>query len=304
MILTGFRFDLKLYLQKRSKDMSQPEMISLQHRRVALQKAIYQWSLAQGEYMPHIKWARAHDNFLFAILHGGPPNGSLLYMGTTKRVTSSLSIGVTITAQVPTQSNDPPPKKRPGGSTNNLMDISNAENIKLWLPSNVPFAVRHLVCSERAATTEATLLKTDIHDSLVAVRKYRRAFAVIRSHYLGALSDKTPNQKFTRKKAEIAQVGGRVETNTRHYQDSWERAVLLDPDADHWKTQYRELKKGDVRGPLPGDNTTDLAAVREIRVRDRGVGHQETSWIWLSVKADDECSNQVCRYPPFLRARC
>jgi hypothetical protein len=97
---------------------------------------------------------------------------------------------------------------------------------------------------------------------------------------------------FTRKKSEIANVGSKIDRSRNLYQGAWARASRLNPDGT-WMEQYRELQNSDIRGPLPGDDATDLAAVRTPRIRDRGMARQEMSWIWLSVRADDGCGDQV-----------
>jgi hypothetical protein len=59
-------------------------------------------------------------------------------------------------------------------STNDIIDIDNAEHINLWMPSDLPAAVRLSVCSQAAVNAEFQLLLTETHDLLVSVRKYRQ----------------------------------------------------------------------------------------------------------------------------------
>jgi hypothetical protein len=126
---------------EKTPSLDQPGAIALQNKRISLQKAIYQWSLAQGEYMPHIKWARATDDFSFTTIHGDPPSDSLNYLtaGVEGPGPPALSRtpGVPATSQKTARSTS----SRSHQATNDLMDINNAENINLWLPSDIPFRI-------------------------------------------------------------------------------------------------------------------------------------------------------------------
>jgi hypothetical protein len=278
------RAELRAYVEK-NVSLKQPERIALQGRRLALQRAIVQWAAAQSEYMPHISWARSSNDFTFAAIRGTPLNP------TTNYFTAADPISTTSPpAPLPGFPQPPPPKNI--AISNDLMDVDSIENVKLWLPSDVPPHVRHLVCSEAACRLELMLAKAELHDALIAVRKYRRAFCIIRAYYMGALSSKAPKMATTRRVGKIISAGLRINDYMLRYQRAWVRANALDPTGT-WHLTYRYLEKSDIRGPNPGDDETDLAAVGRARPRDAGIGRYLQSWIWTNLSANDEPVDQV-----------
>jgi hypothetical protein len=136
MVTVRFRIELQAYVKNNQK-LSQPQRITLQSRRAALQRDIYRWSLSQGDYMPHLKYARANDDFSFTLIHGVPPTASI--SAVTPAPSSSIKIA----------SLSPPPggakEHLDGALTNNIMDVDAAESIRLWLPSDVPAYARDVV---------------------------------------------------------------------------------------------------------------------------------------------------------------
>jgi hypothetical protein len=186
------------------------------------------------------------------------------------------------------------------------MDVENIENVRLWLPSDIPVNARHKVsppvlpqiaetdefqvCSEMAIRAELSLMLAELHDNLVSVRKYRRAYCILAQHYLGAY--KPGSGMGTRKRSEMTQAGERIEAARLRYQHAWHAADALSPGGT-WSSRFKWLEKKDIRGPNPGDDLTDLAAVRKPRARDQHVGRYEQSWIWTSVHANDEPDESV-----------
>jgi hypothetical protein len=175
--------------------MSAPERIALQNKRTALQRSIYQWSIAQGEYMPHVKWARSQNDFTFSVIHGRPPPGDLMYVASGQGSISASSIqavttpmGASSTRPVNVSSSQHGNKRKralngqsddtdpllssPVGPTDSLMDVDHVEDIRLILPSDIPYQYQSYVCSQHAIDAEFTLLKAELHDSLVNIRKY------------------------------------------------------------------------------------------------------------------------------------
>jgi hypothetical protein len=300
------RLNLRYYVETH-KNLSQPEIIDLQTKRAVLQRAIYNWSLAQGEYMPHVKWARAQHDFTFGKIHGRPPGSSLLYFSRSSSSPSEDTNTPLPTKVLPT----PPPRVTPSTSSpttaattssaasanvemNDLMDHDGAEWIKLWLPSDVPPEHRLQVCSQRAVDIETMLLDAELNDSLIALRKWRRAYCLVRSFYLGALSGNGVVSG-TRKRSEISHAAEKVDAARIRYQRAWAARNRLDTDGT-WKAVFRELRRDDIRGPNPGDDTEDLKAAsrrRERRERDQGAGRYEQSWIWLTLNTADDPDDQL-----------
>jgi hypothetical protein len=278
------RAELRAYVEKNAS-LKQPERIALQGRRLALQRAIVQWAAAQNEYMPHISWARSSSDFTFSTIRGTPLHP------TTNYFTEPAPIP-TAPPPVPLLGLPQPPPPKNIAISNDLMDVDGIENIKLWLLSDIPTHVRHLVCSEAACRLELMLAKAELHDTLIAVRKYRRAFCIIRAYYLGALSSKAPKMATTWRIGKIVSAGLKINDYMLRYQQAWVQANTLDPTGA-WHLTYRYLEKSDIRGPNPGDDKTDLAAVGRARPRDAGIGRYLQSWIWTNLSANDELVDQV-----------
>jgi hypothetical protein len=249
--------------------------------------------------MPHIKWARAQHDFTFGKIHGRPPHASLMYFNRSSTLNTGEQDAHLPTAPLPIPSlphGSPPaaPKSSSSMEMNDIMDVDGAEYIKLWLPSDISPEHRLRVCSQRAVDIETMLLGAELHDSLVALRKWRRAYCLVRSFYLGALSVKGVISN-TRKRGEISHAAEKVDSARIRYQRAWDARDRLDHHGD-WKLVFRELRREDIRGPNPGDDSADLKAVKrrnDRRDRDQGAGHYEQSWIWLTLNTADEPNDQV-----------
>jgi hypothetical protein len=146
------------------------------------------------------------------------------------------------------------------------------------------------VCSQELIRIEWSFHLAELHDHLVGVRKYRRTYCILAASYRGAF--KPGNGPATRPRKDMTQAGQRIDDHRIRYQAAWEAADRLNPGGP-WSQVYRWLDRKDIRGPNPGDDLTDLAAVRKARVRDMGVGCYEQSWIWLTVDAEDEPIDSV-----------
>jgi hypothetical protein len=92
--------------------------------------------------MPHIKYARATDDFSFAIIHGTPPPGSITPFTPAPPAGASQPVAAVLPSPAV-------PSNKPASKTvnlsNDLMDVENIENVRLWLPSDVPGHVRNKV---------------------------------------------------------------------------------------------------------------------------------------------------------------
>jgi hypothetical protein len=250
--------------------------------------------------MPHIKWARVQHDFTFSNIHGRPPNASLMYFNRPPPSHTAAEPNIPPSTAPPSRSSGPNPAAPVASASsssmemNDLMDIDGAEWMKLWLPSDVPLEHRLLVCSQRAVSIETMLLEAELNDSLVALRKWRRAYCLVRSFYLGVLAAEGVGSG-TRKRGEISHAAEKVDAARMRYQRAWDARNRLDHDGE-WKLIFRELRKQDIRGPNPGDDSADLKAVsrrNDRRERDQGVGRYEQSWIWLTLNTADEPNDQV-----------
>jgi hypothetical protein len=271
------------------KELSQPERTGLKARRAALHRDILKFTLAQGEYMPHIKWARANDDFTFEVIHGSPPLGSLTSL---QAVHTSAAYSNPI--RVSPKPTVPPLSKN---TTNDLSAVDCAEHIKLWLPSELPTAIRHLVCSGAAVSIELDLLLAEVHDCVAAIRKQRRAHNVIRTNIRGDWKAGSEGHVRTRRQRKISDIGAKIEKSRLRYDRARKYAINIDPGGS-WVTVWRVLERKDIRGPNPSDDVTDLAIYGgkgKTHPAELGQGTYEQSWIWLVKLNDTDEPNESLR---------
>jgi hypothetical protein len=152
--------------------------------------------------MPHIKWARHHDDFLFAVIHGSPLLGSITSVQASQASASFTVIHVSEPPSVP-------PLAR--HKTNDISAVDWAEDIRLWLPSEIPNSVRTLVCSAAAASIEFDLLQAEVHDCLVNVRRFRRAHNVIQTNNRGDWKAGSESLVRTRCQRKISDIGAKID---------------------------------------------------------------------------------------------
>jgi hypothetical protein len=196
------------------------EQTSLIHCKTVLQRNIFKWATSQGEHMPHLKWARCHDDFTFRVLLA-PANAST---NTNTEVTSAAT-----------------PISTTSTRNNDISDVDNIAEVRLWLPSNLPVNVRHLVASPEIIATEHELLEAEMHDCLVAIRKYRWALSVIRNDRRGDWQATSQNAAALQQQDRVSGVGNRIETNRIQYNDAWDSLQRLDPGGE-WSLTYRKLE--------------------------------------------------------------
>jgi hypothetical protein len=256
--------DLQEYVSH-AGSLSQPLRTALQARRTALQRDIVKWSNAQGEYMPHIKWARSTDDFTFSVIHG---------------YVSPITTG--FCAVVGDHAN------------NDLMDVEHVELVNLWLPSDVPNEVRHLVVIQELIVAEFEVLQADLHDCLVSVRRYRRLYIIVRSNTTGDWRGGSHASMQTRKRKQVSGVGEKIETSKIRYQNAWLAATRLAPDGP-WAQKFCWLEQANIRGPNVSDDISDLALSKRRRPGNilLGQGTYESSWIWRICVGADEPENSV-----------
>ena len=247
------------------KKLTQAVQTELHTKQTVLLREIHKWTADQRLHMPHISWARDHNDFSFTLIGGCKfppqtiPSYSLPSAGPQKASLSHVH-------------------------SNNLTDIEHAEYINLWLPSDVPAAIRHLVVPAEGLIAELELLVATLHDCLVAIRKWQRAYLVVRVNFRG--NYKAGKSVANTGRDKITDLGKKIEASFLQYQAAWHRAKSLSPDGD-WQKIYRVLERKDIRGPNPADDASDAAFARQRRKKADGtsIGHgtYEQSWIWLSA---------------------
>jgi hypothetical protein len=289
--------ELALSIAK-AKKPSETELTAQKIRKTALQRDIFRWSLSQNALMPHIAFARAQDDFSFAGLrrHRSTPSDGESFPGSTSTIPTvgnSLPNGSVTNESAPSA----PPHKPV--TTNNLSDIDEVTNMKIWLPLDIPSDVRSHVATPVLIQAELSLLTAELHDCLVMIRRYRRALVITRKTYRGDHNTSSVNAIRERQREKISGIGEKIETVKLRYQQAWRSASSLDPSGS-WSLTFRWLDTKDIRGPSAADDLSDLAAIKlrkKIRqdVGDFGMGTYEKSWIWcVSLSDNTEPEGALC----------
>jgi hypothetical protein len=182
---------------------------------------------------------------------------------------------------------------------NDLSNVENVTNTRLWLPSDIPASVQGVVASPAIVKAELDLLIAELHDCLVGIRKYRRALMITRRAYRGDEHASSAAAISARQREKISGIGEKLEVAKLRYQAAWIAADGLDSRGP-WSMTYRWLEKKDIRGPTAGDDLSDLAATRLFKklkgnISDLGQGTYEKSWIWCVALSDNTDPDDTLR---------
>jgi hypothetical protein len=116
-----------------------------------------------------------------------------------------------------------------------------AEDIKLWLPSEMSTEVRRLVCKRGVAEIEAKLHRTQCMDALDVLRSCLHA----QRHLITWRNSNAVGQKASTQSATlIGQVGDRINRVAEKYR--WAREALLELVGAASELQFKELLASDL----------------------------------------------------------
>ena len=150
-------------------------------------------------------------------------------------------------------------------------DESKPETLPLLLPSAIPEDDRS-PCHKGVIETEKTLRLAQMQDSLVDLRRSRRALRNLRLYFKSNVSGE--GQKIQTKSRTIeTRVNHRIKRAVWRYRTAYCALLKLDPTGS-WTKEYRELKDDDNRGPL-----------KEADEMGVGDGRYSPSWIWTMSSA-------------------
>jgi hypothetical protein len=180
-----------------------------------------------------------------------------------------------------------PKKKKPVASgTTDIHDTRHAENIVLYLPSDIPHDKRSSVCKDSLVDFEKRFRLAEMQDALVSVRKHLRMHGLVRAQYKGELGA-TGNSKTTKGRELIQSFWRKAKRSQAQYNSARSAMLELDPDGD-WKQVFEPLLNVDLRGPYAGDDDNDLDAVGRERFREHGATRTKSSWIWMARARSQE----------------
>jgi hypothetical protein len=181
-----------------------------------------------------------------------------------------------------------------------------AEAVKLWMPHEMPSALRGAGCVGGLCATEAKLRVSQCENSLVMLRTRLHA----KRHFISYRNANVTGQIQSTKAATlIGQIGERVDAAAARYRQGREALVALH-DGGESVLQFQPLLADDIR--LDGDwGESDGAARKKLAMigagrgaraprNEPGTSKRTMSWIWTApgALADAEKHLHACEYPP------
>jgi len=145
-----------------------------------------------------------------------------------------------------------------------LQDVT---TIPLYLPSTFPAHIRDETHMKSICGKEKRLREAQANDALNEIRRHRRVIQGLWQFKKINVSG-TGNRPNTRMLTLFNQIQEKVNRAADRYRRARNTLLILDPEGS-WRTQLKELKNEDIRGP--GKEADDRSSNKRF----------EPSWIWL-----------------------
>ncbi|KAJ6490424.1 hypothetical protein C8R47DRAFT_977475, partial [Mycena vitilis] len=170
-----------------------------------------------------------------------------------------------------------------------------AEDVKLFLPSELRPASRESGCKEGLVEKEARIREGQCCDALKKLRSHLHT----KKHLLGFRDENAAGQRAsTRSQTLIGRVGERVEVAAGKYRTA--RKALIDLRGEGAASAYRKLRKADIE--LHDERGPDVKARRRLgaigsKWRRQGISlaskDKTLSWIWTEGGGPGEDEEQL-----------
>ncbi|KAA1478738.1 hypothetical protein DENSPDRAFT_788380, partial [Dentipellis sp. KUC8613] len=164
---------------------------------------------------------------------------------------------------------------------------------KLWMPSDLPLALRNAGILPGLVEKEWRLREAEAEDALHEIRRLIRVHLGLRNYKKKQVNG--PGQKCnTRTRDMITRFCGMRDRQFHRYNAARKALDALEPDEDaSWRTRLLPLSQGDLVDPS-GDNGEDddhpnqtkKAVLERRRQRALGEGRREIPWIWRTIQPD------------------
>jgi hypothetical protein len=170
-----------------------------------------------------------------------------------------------------------------------------AEDIKLWMPSELTAAVRRATCARGVVEIEAKVRGSQCQDALDNLRSRLHA----QKHLILWRNSNSAGQRAaTRSATLIGRVGDRIARVAAKYRHAREALIAL-KGVDH-APQYKELRPADLNTNL--EEESDAKARKKLnrlgstkRVRNEPSNAKAAfSWIWTVGGGPGEDEEQLC----------
>ena len=165
-----------------------------------------------------------------------------------------------------------------------------AEDIRLWMPSRLRPSERSSVCTNSIATIEERLREAQCRDALSKLRNYLHT----RAHFIKHRNTNICGQRAnTCAKTLIDSLSSKIDRVAAKYRTA-RAALLVLRGAGDWAQELRPLQSKDICGPTSStsgdiDDASDVIGSngrerskkqREALERGLGEGYRTMSWIW------------------------
>ena len=157
--------------------------------------------------------------------------------------------------------------------------LERPEDIKIWLPSQLPPASHYQSCTPGLPLLEFHLRHTQALDALKEIHRLRRLY---RGLIIKKMSHITSSQgTMTKVKSLFTGYNLKIQNAAACYWCARTAIRHLDPDEQlrHWKAELRELQKGDIRSPGREEHKNSES-------------RHTPSWIWLSPTASSDMDTE------------
>lgn len=157
--------------------------------------------------------------------------------------------------------------------------ISKAEDVRLWLPSELPSSL--LVDSLTGLRAkEARLRHAQLSDSLDDIRRMRRVLAAVADYNKTNVAG-TGQRVTTRMQELYARFRAKEHRAVNRYRAAHTAMHALEPNGD-WAVTFQPLLDKHLRGPRKQDDNVGEPASE---------GRYQISWIWLTLGANRDATN-------------
>ena len=160
--------------------------------------------------------------------------------------------------------------------------LERPEDMKIWLPSQLPSASRYESCASSLPLLEFCLRRTQALDALEEICCLHQLYHGL---IIKKMSHITSSQgTMTKAKSLFTGYNLKIQNAAARYQHARTTIGRLDPDEQlgRWKVELRELQKGDIHGPGREEH-------------EKSESHHTPSWIWLSPMACSDVDTKDVR---------
>ncbi len=155
-----------------------------------------------------------------------------------------------------------------------------SENVKLFLPSQLPLSLWSTGCMPGLHEIELKLRIAQISDAFEQMKHHLCIYSSAIHYKITQVSG--PGQKAnTRARVLLTRLRERVKRCAERYRVSRAALEILSPTGD-WQERFRPLLASDIKGPNGCSMDDPVAAMskRPKRLRGTGEGLRQISWIW------------------------